>query len=83
MVGKQKIIAGATDVSVSEGQSVVLKCTVANRDGVVQWTQNGIGLGDSRGLPGYPRFSMFGSQFVKTSLKSGASAGYSGEIRGE
>lgn len=50
------------DISVTRGSVIVLNCTIANRVGLVQWTQNGVALGVDRPLPGYPRYSMIGTE---------------------
>jgi len=49
-----------SDVAATEGGKVVLPCQVQNKGGVLQWTRDGFGLGQDRGLPGFPRMSMVG-----------------------
>ncbi|XP_076438716.1 kin of IRRE-like protein 1 [Babylonia areolata] len=53
-------------VSVTRGRVVLLHCSIANRVGAVQWTQNGVALGAERSLPGYPRYSMIGTEVNQT-----------------
>nr|KAG5700414.1 hypothetical protein BaRGS_010327 [Batillaria attramentaria] len=60
------------DISVTRGRTIVLNCTIADRVGMVQWTQNGVALGADRPLPGYPRYSMIG---VETQLSSQRTVG--------
>lgn len=43
------------------GERVTLPCRVANREGAVQWTKDGFGLGTHRNLSGYDRYAMIGS----------------------
>ena len=47
-------------VSVKEGDNVTLPCTIKNKVGVLQWTKDDFGLGTSRDLDGYDRYSMMG-----------------------
>ncbi|PVD27436.1 hypothetical protein C0Q70_12595, partial [Pomacea canaliculata] len=61
----QRFVTEPSNVSATRGSVVVLNCTIANRQGVVQWTQNKVALGADRPLPGYPRYSMIG---VETQL---------------
>ncbi|KAH3700330.1 hypothetical protein DPMN_075306 [Dreissena polymorpha] len=58
--GVQEIYRGPENVQVTQGSNIVLRCVVKNRAGVVQWTQDGFGLGTDRNLPGYDRYSMIG-----------------------
>ena len=58
---QQKFLKEPVSVSVREGENVSLECSVSNMAGVLQWTKDGFGLGTSRELPGYKRFSMKGS----------------------
>ena len=44
---------------------VVLPCRVGEAPGLVQWTRDGFALGDSRELPGYPRYQYVGDQDSK------------------
>ncbi|XP_063600439.1 irregular chiasm C-roughest protein-like isoform X2 [Penaeus indicus] len=43
------------------GSTVVLPCRVLNFHGLVQWTKDGFGLGTTRDLEGFSRYSMIGS----------------------
>ena len=40
---------------------VTLPCRVENKIGVIQWTRDGFGLGDTRDLSGYTRYKLIGS----------------------
>ena len=40
---------------------VTLPCRVENKIGVIQWTRDGFGLGDTRDLSGYSRYKLIGS----------------------
>ncbi|CAL1543240.1 unnamed protein product [Lymnaea stagnalis] len=48
--------------SAAVDSTVVLNCSVANREGLVQWTKGGFGLGVDRHLPGFDRYSMVGNE---------------------
>ncbi|XP_037938623.1 irregular chiasm C-roughest protein [Teleopsis dalmanni] len=43
------------------GARVILPCRVINKQGVLQWTKDDFGLGTSRDLSGFERYSMIGS----------------------
>lgn len=47
---------------------MILSCTVQDKAGPLQWTRNGFGLGEERDLPGYPRYSMIGSDELGENL---------------
>ena len=38
-----------------------MPCRVENKAGLLQWTRDGFGLGDSRDLVGYTRYSLVDS----------------------
>ena len=40
---------------------MTLPCRVENKIGVIQWTRDGFGLGDTRDLSGYSRYKLIGS----------------------
>ena len=40
---------------------MTLPCRVENKIGVIQWTRDGFGLGDTRDLSGYTRYKLIGS----------------------
>ena len=40
---------------------MTLPCRVENKTGVIQWTRDGFGLGDTRDLSGYSRYKLIGS----------------------
>ena len=40
---------------------VTLPCRVHNKIGIIQWTRDGFGLGDTRDLSGYSRYKLIGS----------------------
>ena len=58
VVQDQYFLAEPQDVTANLGDELVLECRVANRQGVLQWTRNGFGLGMSADLPGFPRYSL-------------------------
>ena len=49
------------NVTVSEGQSARLTCSVGNRMGTCQWTRDGFALGTERSLPEFARYRMDGN----------------------
>ena len=59
-----------TNTSVREGVSdTLLHCVVKNaRGALVQWFQNGFGLGFDRDLPGWQRYRYDGSVALGTSV---------------
>ena len=40
---------------------MTLPCRVHNKIGIIQWTRDGFGLGDTRDLSGYSRYKLIGS----------------------
>ena len=54
---------------------VTLPCRVENRIGLLQWTRDGFGLGDTRQLSGYSRYRLVGSD-DESKLVLGAILGY-------
>ena len=40
---------------------MTLPCSVHNKIGIIQWTRDGFGLGDTRDLSGYSRYRLIGS----------------------
>lgn len=58
----QRFIEEPRSVSVREGETVVLSCSVDNKRGVLQWTKDDFGLGTSRDLSQYSRYRMTGEQ---------------------
>ena len=55
------------------GEHVTLPCRVVNKRGVLQWTRDDFGLGSDRGLEGFKRYTMTGSdeegEIVETGTK--------------
>ncbi|XP_036602303.1 nephrin [Trichosurus vulpecula] len=49
------------NVTVIEGEDVVLKCGVQARQGHVQWVKDGFVLGPNPEIPGFPRYRMTGN----------------------
>ena len=47
-------------VNVTQGSDIVLPCRVENRVGLVQWVKDGLTLGYSRNITGYPRYVVVG-----------------------
>ncbi|MPC23789.1 Nephrin [Portunus trituberculatus] len=58
--GFQRFLVSPESQVVREGDSVVLRCIIANQRGKVQWTKDGFALGFHREVPGYPRYSYTG-----------------------
>ena len=54
----QYFIREPEDITANIGDEVILHCLVGNRQGVLQWTRNGFGLGTEPDLPGFPRYSL-------------------------
>nr|XP_032835441.1 nephrin-like isoform X1 [Petromyzon marinus]XP_032835443.1 nephrin-like isoform X1 [Petromyzon marinus]XP_032835444.1 nephrin-like isoform X1 [Petromyzon marinus]XP_032835445.1 nephrin-like isoform X1 [Petromyzon marinus] len=48
--------------SVPEGSAATLRCEVQAVSGAVQWVKDGLLLGPQRDMPGFPRYSMRGTQ---------------------
>ena len=44
---------------------VELSCSVQYKEGLLQWTKDGFGLGVNRDLPGYPSYTMGGQVRTK------------------
>ena len=49
------------NITVSEGQSAKLTCSVGNKVGTCQWTRDGFALGTERSLPEFARYRMDGA----------------------
>lgn len=43
---QQSFIDAPSNTTVVQGQTVILRCSVANRKGAVQWTKDGVALGE-------------------------------------
>ncbi|XP_068224327.1 irregular chiasm C-roughest protein-like, partial [Palaemon carinicauda] len=59
--GGQVFATQPTPQTAVVGSTVVLPCRVINKVGHLQWTKDGFGLGIERGLFGFSRYSMIGS----------------------
>ncbi|KAJ8307957.1 hypothetical protein KUTeg_014493 [Tegillarca granosa] len=59
--GAQQFVTQPESKSVIENSTVTLQCKVKNREGSLQWTRDGLGLGLSRDLPGFARYTMIGA----------------------
>ena len=57
----QSFLREPFDQIASEGEHVTLPCRVVNKEGVLQWTREDFGLGSDRGLEGFRRYTMTGS----------------------
>ncbi|XP_076457833.1 nephrin-like [Babylonia areolata] len=68
VLGAQRFIERPQNISVIQGESVVLKCVVADRVGNVQWVKDGFALGFDRNIPGYPTYSVVGTESRKFNL---------------
>ncbi|XP_076438579.1 LOW QUALITY PROTEIN: kin of IRRE-like protein 1 [Babylonia areolata] len=65
VMARQRFTQEPDSVWARRGGVVLLNCSIADRVGAVQWTQNGVALGTERALPGYPRYSMIGSEIQR------------------
>ena len=54
----QKFHEEPRDISVTRGEDVVLRCSVVNLEGTLQWLKNGFGLGPGPLFDGYPRYRI-------------------------
>ena len=63
--GRQHFLQEPASVTAVAGERVVLPCSVQHKEGLLQWTKDGFGLGTSRDLPGYPSYSMEGGDPVR------------------
>uniref|UniRef100_A0A914I024 Ig-like domain-containing protein n=1 Tax=Globodera rostochiensis TaxID=31243 RepID=A0A914I024_GLORO len=59
--GKQRIVEEPEDTVARVGDTVLLRCRVADQKGQVIWMQGDIGLGYKRDLPFWERMRMVGS----------------------
>jgi len=59
---QQRFIREPTDITAIAGQKVVLPCKVDFKQGLLQWTKDGFGLGVNRDLPGYSTYTMVGKE---------------------
>lgn len=57
---QQYFIKEPEDITAISGEKVILPCNVENKQGLLQWTKDGFGLGVIRDLPGYPSYSLVG-----------------------
>lgn len=62
---QQRFLEEPGDITVMAGQRVELPCLVEHKEGLLQWTKDGFGLGVSRDLPGYPSYFMVGGDPVQ------------------
>jgi len=46
MAQVQSFLVAPSDVTVTQGQTAILKCQVAHVKGSLQWTKNGFALGE-------------------------------------
>lgn len=58
---QQTIVIGPVDTKARLGSTATLTCRVDQQKGAVQWVKGGLGLGDDRQLPEFPRYTMTGS----------------------
>ncbi|XP_074653229.1 irregular chiasm C-roughest protein-like isoform X2 [Tubulanus polymorphus] len=58
----QRFVVEPSDKSVIAGSTAILDCMVENKEGPLQWTKDSFGLGTSRDLTGFERYSMIGSE---------------------
>ncbi len=57
----QTVVESPSHTLALKGSDVLLKCTVQQQSGAVQWTKNGFGLGTDRNLVVFQRYDMVGS----------------------
>lgn len=57
----QSFLREPFDQIASVGEHVTLPCRVVRKQGVLQWTRDDFGLGSDRGLEGFRRYTMTGS----------------------
>ena len=57
----QSFLREPFDQIATVGEHVTLPCRVSDRRGVLQWTRDDFGLGSDRGLDGFARYTMTGS----------------------
>ncbi len=60
-VQQQHFLREPFDQIATVGEHVTLPCRVVNIKGVLQWTRDDFGLGNSRLLDGFRRYTMTGS----------------------
>lgn len=60
-IEQQKFDIEPYDKFVKVGEKLILPCRVVNKQGLLQWTRDGFGLGHERDLAGYPRYQMIGT----------------------
>jgi hypothetical protein len=58
---RQSFLREPFDQIATVGEHVTLPCRVSHREGVLQWTREDFGLGSDRGLEGFRRYAMTGS----------------------
>ena len=56
------------DHSAVEGGTARLRCKIADVQGPVQWTKDGVVMGYDRDIPSFPRYSMIGSEQLGKSV---------------
>ena len=66
---EQTFLKEPESISVKEGESFTLSCSVKNKVGVLQWTKDDFGLGTSRSLVGYDRYKMVGKEGIAWNLQ--------------
>jgi hypothetical protein len=71
----QYFITEPQDVTANLGDTVVFPCVVGRRDGMLQWTRNGFGLGMEASLPGFPRYSLTPADGLRIEPVTEADAG--------
>ncbi len=59
--GVQSFLREPFDQISTVGEHVTLPCRVVGKQGVLQWTRDDFGLGNSRDLDGFRRYTMTGS----------------------
>ncbi|XP_054169290.1 irregular chiasm C-roughest protein-like [Oppia nitens] len=57
----QRFAIEPSDKTAIVGDTVILPCRVDHKQGTLQWTRDGFGLGTDRTLNGFPRYLMIGT----------------------
>ncbi|XP_066282017.1 nephrin-like isoform X5 [Branchiostoma lanceolatum] len=59
---QQYFLTEPEDAQVLLGGTVLLKCKVADKAGMLQWVKDGFALGEERIAPGFPRYTLTGDR---------------------
>ncbi|XP_078591217.1 nephrin-like isoform X16 [Branchiostoma floridae x Branchiostoma japonicum] len=59
---QQYFVTEPEDAQVLSGGTVLLKCKVGDKAGMLQWVKDGFALGEERIAPGFPRYTLTGDR---------------------